>query len=93
MTIVNAWLLYRRVNALQGNAKTLNLANFRIELAETLCKMGVHQNSRGRRSELEKQIQAKQRSRKFELTRAHTGRNGWKTVFVVNIQNVEDLPT
>nr|CAI5863507.1 unnamed protein product [Callosobruchus analis] len=62
MTIVNAWLLYRRVNALQGNAKTLNLANFRIELAETLCKMGVHQNSRGRRSELEKQIQAKQRS-------------------------------
>ncbi|CAH1977511.1 unnamed protein product [Acanthoscelides obtectus] len=69
MTIVNAWLLYRRVNDQKGDTKTLGLANFRIDLGETLCKIGIRQNSRGRKSDLEKKIQQKQRSRNCPIPR------------------------
>ncbi|CAH1994219.1 unnamed protein product, partial [Acanthoscelides obtectus] len=41
MTIVNAWLLYRRVNAQNRNTKTLGLSNFIIELGEILCKISI----------------------------------------------------
>ncbi|CAH1983658.1 unnamed protein product [Acanthoscelides obtectus] len=93
MTIVNAWLLYRRVMIGRKIQKTLGLANFRIDLGETLCKIGIRQNSRGRKSDLEKKIQQKRRSRRYGLTRAHTGPYGCKNVYVVNFPSAVGLRT
>ena len=40
LTIINSWILYRKVMARRGipTKDIMNLANFRSELADTLCK-------------------------------------------------------
>lgn len=39
MTMCNSWFLYKRIRAEKGcTNKTLNSADFRLEVAETLCK-------------------------------------------------------
>jgi hypothetical protein len=58
VTAVNAWLLYRR-----GHGGKMRLADFREEVAESLCKMG-HRNvaKRGRPSNnTEQQVQIKKK--------------------------------
>lgn len=60
LMIANAWLLYKRVakyKNLQGSGR-LRSAEFRLDVAETLCKMGIKPNLLNRRS-LESEIQAK----------------------------------
>lgn len=60
LTIANAWLLYKRVakyKNLEGSSR-LRSADFRLDVAETLCKMGIKPNLLNRRS-LESEIQAK----------------------------------
>lgn len=40
VTIVNSWLLHRRINKQKGNTKTMTLVDFRTDLALSLCKNG-----------------------------------------------------
>lgn len=63
LSIVNAWLLYRRVEGDKGvSIRTMTLGDFRIELATSLCKMGLPPIRRGRPSnDLEIELQAKKR--------------------------------
>lgn len=59
MTIINSWLLYRKISTQRGE-KYLPLAKFRAELAYCLCKQGQTSTSkRGRPSDVEKNIQTK----------------------------------
>ncbi|XP_046980562.1 piggyBac transposable element-derived protein 1-like [Schistocerca americana] len=55
---INSWILYHRVNRIRNpvsQAEELQLANFRIELAETLLKIGLSSTTkRGRPSFIEK---------------------------------------
>ena len=41
LTVVNAWLLYRRCS--QANGKQLTLHDFKADVAEGLCKQGKHE--------------------------------------------------
>lgn len=57
ITVINAWLLYRRNNQ---NKTVMKLADFRLEVASTLCKIGPPTSSkRGRPSENQKNIDLK----------------------------------
>lgn len=47
LTVINAWVLYRRVH-LQEKEKMLTQKKFRIELAQSLCKIGPKAQKRGR---------------------------------------------
>lgn len=62
MTLVNAWLLYRRSLMQKGEQKYINLADFRAEVAYCLCNLGSQRLSkRGRPSDLEKEIVEKKK--------------------------------
>lgn len=53
MTVINSWVLYKKVNMKRGvNAnKIMKLAEFRTQLADTLCRFQSRQeNKRGRPS-------------------------------------------
>lgn len=59
LSMVNAWLLYKRIHKAKGSKdKILNSADFRLEIATTLCKLGVPSKIKNRRS-IENEIQAK----------------------------------
>lgn len=59
VTISNAWILYKRVYKEKSiHSGCLSSADFRLEVAVTLCKMGVKPSISSRRS-LETEIQAK----------------------------------
>lgn len=59
LSMANAWLLYKRIHKAKGlQDKTLNSADFRLEVATTLCKLGVPSTMNSRRS-IENEIQAK----------------------------------
>ncbi|CAH2087871.1 unnamed protein product [Euphydryas editha] len=59
LTMVNAWLLYRRVKfSSQNLEKHMSSAYFRLEIAETLCKLGNKTAIKNRKS-TEIDIQAK----------------------------------
>lgn len=61
VSIVNAWLLYKRVHK-QRNEETnlLTLSNFRVEVAMALCLTGLGTpKKRGRKSILEHELQNK----------------------------------
>lgn len=59
LSMANAWLLYKRIHKVKGlQDKHLNSADFRLEVATTLCKLGVPSNMKNRRS-IENEIQAK----------------------------------
>ena len=80
VTAVNAWLLYRRVHG-----DKMRLADFREEVAESLCKMG-HRNvaKRGRPSNnTEQQIQMKKK-------RGFTSHVPVKNVRLANISHWPD---
>ncbi|CAK1593285.1 unnamed protein product [Parnassius mnemosyne] len=50
LTVINSWVLYKKVEEKKGNhKKIMTLADFRSELAETLCKYSPA-NNRGRPS-------------------------------------------
>lgn len=63
LTLANAWLLYKRVKKetpSTSNDKILNSADFRLEIAEVLCKVGTKPaETRKRKVNLEVEIQAK----------------------------------
>lgn len=63
ITISNAWLLYRRVNTQsERSEKLLDSADFRVEVAETLCKLGTKlRGSSKRKSDLENALQEKKK--------------------------------
>ncbi|XP_047541815.1 uncharacterized protein LOC125074530 [Vanessa atalanta] len=50
--LINSWVMFKKVNNMKGNDQLLNLGTFRLELAETLCKLGLPANGakRGRPS-------------------------------------------
>lgn len=53
MTVINAWVLYKKVNTRKGKLQKniMKLADFRTELADTLCRYQSHsKNKRGRPS-------------------------------------------
>lgn len=53
MTVINAWVLYKKVNTVKGKLQKniMKLADFRTELADTLCRYQSHsKNKRGRPS-------------------------------------------
>lgn len=54
--LVNAWLLYKRAELQKGNNVKDTLADFRLKVGETLCKMGKTSIARGRPSELTKNL-------------------------------------
>lgn len=59
LSMANSWLLYRRIHRAQGlQGKYLNFADYRLEIATTLCKLGVPSNMKSRRS-IENEIQSK----------------------------------
>lgn len=59
LTMANAWILYRRVAAYKKvESKCLASADFRQEVAVTLCKIGAKTNVSTRRS-LQTEIEAK----------------------------------
>lgn len=56
----NAWLLYRRAAKENGKTKTKNAADFRLELADTLCNLDKTTGlKRGRKSDVQKDIDSK----------------------------------
>lgn len=56
LTVIISWLWYRRCN--QENKKLKNMAEFRIELAHTLCSIGISSTpKRGRLSEFQQTIE------------------------------------
>lgn len=58
ISVINAWLLYKRVNS--GNGKLLKLYEFRAEVAECLSKVQITGPKRGRPSSgIEDQLQIK----------------------------------
>lgn len=62
LSIINSWILYKKVNERSGNTKIMNLGEFRAELAESLCKYKAgNGNKRGRpsQSSLERELDAK----------------------------------
>lgn len=62
ITMCNSWLLYRRITAAKGGAssKTLNSADFRLAIAETLCKYKTIVRTK-RKSDIESLIQEKKK--------------------------------
>ncbi|XP_045445825.1 piggyBac transposable element-derived protein 2-like [Melitaea cinxia] len=59
LTMANSWLLYRRVRQAKNcSDKQMSSADFRLDIGETLCKLGLKPNVRHRRS-IECEIQAK----------------------------------
>uniref|UniRef100_A0A2H1WAK4 SFRICE_039766 n=1 Tax=Spodoptera frugiperda TaxID=7108 RepID=A0A2H1WAK4_SPOFR len=50
--VINSWVMFKKVYNIKGNDQLLNLGTFRLELAETLCKLGLPANGakRGRPS-------------------------------------------
>ncbi|XP_055926117.1 piggyBac transposable element-derived protein 2-like [Argiope bruennichi] len=68
LTIINAWLLYKRVHKQKRNSeKPMKLVTFRLQLAETLCLHGqVKSLKRGRPSSAEETVgkQSKKACRK-----------------------------
>lgn len=50
LTMVNAWILYRKVNKVKGETKVLPLCDFKAEVAECLCKTFTKPTKRGRPS-------------------------------------------
>ncbi|CAK1551297.1 unnamed protein product [Leptosia nina] len=52
LAVINSWVMFKKVNNIKGNDQLLNLGTFRLELAETLCKLGLPANAakRGRPS-------------------------------------------
>lgn len=58
LTMANSWLLYKRVCKDKGLPCRLSSADFRLDVAVTLCKLGIKPSMSSRRS-LEKEIQAK----------------------------------
>lgn len=64
ITITNAWILYKRVSLQKGTPKNrlLCLADFRVKLGETLCKLGSVSRQVGRPStEISKRIALKRK--------------------------------
>lgn len=57
--LVNAWLLYKRAELQKGNNVNETLADFRLKVGETLCKMGKTSVARGRPSDLTKNLALK----------------------------------
>lgn len=52
LTVINAWIMYTRIAKNDPSLKPLSLAEFRIELGETLCKIDSNQQrKRGRPSD------------------------------------------
>jgi hypothetical protein len=49
-SLINSWLLYRRVEKLNGNNNTMTLEAFRAEIAECLCHFGQQTPKRNRPS-------------------------------------------
>lgn len=41
MIVINSWILYRRKNETTNETKCIAQREFRIQLEETLCKMGT----------------------------------------------------
>ncbi|CAH2101135.1 unnamed protein product [Euphydryas editha] len=44
LAVINSWVMFKKVNNIKGNDQLLNLGTFRLELAETLCKLGLFAN-------------------------------------------------
>ncbi|XP_045457146.1 uncharacterized protein LOC123667234 [Melitaea cinxia] len=40
LAVINSWVMFKKVNNIKGNDQLLDLGTFRLELAETLCKIG-----------------------------------------------------
>lgn len=62
VTVINSWLIYKKVH--KQNTKVMNLSMYRMELGETLCRMGLQSNGtkRGQPSNcLQKEIDEKRR--------------------------------
>ncbi|KAL0871532.1 hypothetical protein ABMA27_005245 [Loxostege sticticalis] len=63
LSVINSWILYKKVNEGKGNTKNMNLGEYRAELAESLCKYKVNGdgNKRGRpsRGSLERELELK----------------------------------
>ncbi|KAF2884259.1 hypothetical protein ILUMI_21911 [Ignelater luminosus] len=62
LTVVNSWLLYRRVEKQKNNTKYLSLSKFRAQLAASLYRVGQQSSSKlGRFSSIELMLQNKRR--------------------------------
>lgn len=48
VTVVNAWLLYRRVEVFNGRKPTMSLFDFRLNVSYSLTKVGTITPKRGR---------------------------------------------
>ncbi|XP_026819633.1 piggyBac transposable element-derived protein 3-like [Rhopalosiphum maidis] len=48
VTVVNSWLLHKRIQKQKGNNSVLSLVKFREQLALSLCKIGTYTPKRGR---------------------------------------------
>lgn len=60
LSVSNAWLLYRRAAKDNGNNNTKNAADFRLELANTLCNLDkIRGLKRGRKSDVQRNIEEK----------------------------------
>lgn len=76
VTMVNAWVLYRKVCQERNEKKMLTLGDFRAEVAETLCMIGTRSaNKRGRPSSLEKELSAKRRKKSASVLPPEPVRN------------------
>lgn len=71
VTIINSWLLYKRVLE-NKKEKPVNLYDFRVELAETLCKKGLSMTkTKGRPSGSSPNISKVLEARKRKFPRSH----------------------
>lgn len=69
MTIVNAWLLYKRVEIEKGNNVPMPLKHFRIDIAHCLTKMGklcTPKRGRPTLTSIEEQLKEKKKEVLFQ---------------------------
>ncbi|CAK1544551.1 unnamed protein product [Leptosia nina] len=103
LAVINSWVMFKKVNNIKGNDQLLNLGTFRLELAETLCKLGLPANGAKRGRPSGSTIQRELVMKKFRgpaqaiplkdvrLDQTCHWQFGWISSRGANSRNIQDL--
>ncbi|XP_060873895.1 uncharacterized protein LOC132947633 [Metopolophium dirhodum] len=88
MTIITAWLLYKRVQKENGNNAPMKLKAFRIDSATCLTKVGQFQTPKRGRSTFisnEEEFKEKKKRDKNKEVKDPNGADSWSQNFIYGI--------
>jgi len=95
MTIINAWLLYKRVQKENVNNAPMKLKSFRIDIAICLTKVGQFQTPKRGRPTLISIDSIKKKGKEVKLQKFQLVRLGLMAIFIYRLQvknnDVKDL--